>query len=313
MPKRSNLFQEVMAIVHAHINDDSVTVTESKELVDGITGQLREVDICIERDVPGADRVTIGIECRDHPKRKQTIEWVEQMFGKHYLLTDKLILVSSSGFTKQALAKANALKIHTITPSSSEDLEASLTEQLNSLWAKIFRHVPTALTYVLRLPDGSLHEFRTGIGGPPPPNVYNEKGELESEGSEFLKFVISSVPPDSEAYRDAETGERKFSIAVDRSTMVNSTTGEPFGLYVRESSGQFLARIESMSISGIVHVSAAELPLTRSTFGEVNYSYGSTTLDGNKILIVSTQKPGAEPKNEMRVEWDSTQPSLSAD
>ncbi|WP_433193066.1 hypothetical protein ACQP1G_30600 [Nocardia sp. CA-107356] len=112
MPKRSNIFQEVIAIIHAHISDEKATVTESKELVDRVAGQLREVDICIEQEMSGQN-IVIGIECRDHG-RKPTIEWVEQMYGKHALLTDKLVLISRTGFTAPALVKAKALRISTI-------------------------------------------------------------------------------------------------------------------------------------------------------------------------------------------------------
>ncbi|WP_280241308.1 hypothetical protein [Nocardia abscessus] len=303
MPQRSNLFQKVMAIVHEHISGEGATVTESKFLPDGFTGQLREVDICIERDQPGSDRFIIGIECRDHPRRKQTIEWVEQMFGKHHLLTHKLILISSSGFTGPALAKAEALKIHTITPGSDEGLRDDLIGQLKVLWAKTFRLVPEAFKCVLENTDGSLVEFQTGIGGPGAPNVFNADGELIATGNDFIGFIIQSVPPDNAEYRDAENGRRTFLIEADPSSLTNSATGERMNLYVRESERNVLLRIVGVELSGTIHIRSVEMPLSHSRFGDVAYSYGSASLGGDEVMVVSTQLPNAEPRRDIRVVW----------
>ncbi|MGN2636508.1 hypothetical protein ACTD5D_10005 [Nocardia takedensis] len=302
MPKRSNLFQEVMAIVQQHINDDDTEVSESKELPDGFTGQLREVDICIEREIPGSGREIIGIECRDH-NRKQSIEWVEQMFGKHHLLTDKLILISRSGFTGPALTKAAALRVLTITPQSSEELRDTLIGQLKELWAKTFRHMPTGLKYLLEFPDGSIQEFRTGIGGPGAPNVFNAAGELEAEGNDFIMFMIQSIPPDNDAYRDAESGDRNFTVQLGCSDIINEQTGEQVPLFVHDSDNDVLARIVGVELSGIIRVGVGRLQLSHSEFGGVAYSYGKTAVGKDEVLVVSTQAGDAEPRSELRVVW----------
>jgi hypothetical protein len=79
-------------------------VQESKMLVDRVTGESREVDIVISATVAGQP-ITIGLETIDR-RRPAPVEWVEQMEGKHRYLTDKLVLVSRSGFTRTARAKA---------------------------------------------------------------------------------------------------------------------------------------------------------------------------------------------------------------
>jgi hypothetical protein len=103
MPKRSNPFQQVVALLHKQYV--GATVSESKFLADSRTGDLREVDVVIDSDVAGYRLVT-SIECLDH-HRKATVEWVERMYGKHTdLPTNKLVLISRSGFTKGAKIKA---------------------------------------------------------------------------------------------------------------------------------------------------------------------------------------------------------------
>ena len=59
MPKRTNLFQETVAIIQAHVADG--TVTESAILVDRLTGREAEVDVLIETEASGYP-LTIAVE-----------------------------------------------------------------------------------------------------------------------------------------------------------------------------------------------------------------------------------------------------------
>lgn len=112
MPKRSNPFQQVVKLLHDQFSDGGV-VTESKQLPDSRTGKLCEVDIVIETTVADYP-VVISVECIDH-KRPATVEWVREMWAKHSdLPTNKLILVSRSGFSQEAAKKAQALDITTL-------------------------------------------------------------------------------------------------------------------------------------------------------------------------------------------------------
>src|SRR6185503_6978270 len=96
MPQRSNAFQQLITLLHQQL-DDRAVVTESKMLRDQRTGDNREVDIVIDAR-SGGYPITIGVECIDH-KRKASVEWVERMWAKHQdLHTDKIVLVSRSGF-----------------------------------------------------------------------------------------------------------------------------------------------------------------------------------------------------------------------
>lgn len=113
MPKRSNDFQKLVALINGCIRQGA-QVTESALLADKITGEKREVDILISK--PVADYpINIAVEVIDW-KRKAYTPWVEAMHSKHeHLLTNKLVLVSRSGFSKPALTKAEFLNIDTIT------------------------------------------------------------------------------------------------------------------------------------------------------------------------------------------------------
>jgi hypothetical protein len=113
----------VVFLLKQHIAGDA-RVTESAELIDLVSGTPREVDVCIEAEIAN-HAVRVCLECRDQ-KRPQTVAWVEEMRSKHDRLpTDRLVLVSSSGFTAEALSKARSFGIETIVPEELTDEQAS--------------------------------------------------------------------------------------------------------------------------------------------------------------------------------------------
>jgi hypothetical protein len=115
MPKRSNEFQQLSAMLTQLLGDGAV-VEESKMLTDRISGEAREVDVVGEGTVAG-HKMVVSIEVREH-RRPQGLEWIEQVHNKHSRLpTNLLILVSKSGFTQSALDKAASYGIKAITPS----------------------------------------------------------------------------------------------------------------------------------------------------------------------------------------------------
>jgi hypothetical protein len=122
MPRRSNDFQMLISMLTQLLGEDAVE--EPKMLIDLVSGEEREVDIYAEGTLAG-HIVRLGIECRDH-KRKQSVGWVEEMHSKHERLpTNALILVSSSGFTRSAVAKADSYGIKTIMPTQTDSELAS--------------------------------------------------------------------------------------------------------------------------------------------------------------------------------------------
>lgn len=113
MPRQSNGFQRIVAAIHACLAEN-VIVEESALLTDRETGEKREVDIVLRSKI-GDYEVVLSIEVRDR-SRLDGSGWIEEMAGKHQALeTNRLVLVSKSGFTKPAIKKAKARNIETIT------------------------------------------------------------------------------------------------------------------------------------------------------------------------------------------------------
>ncbi len=158
MPRRTNTFQRLIALVNRQL-DDNAQVVESALLTDAITGGQREVDVLIKATI--ADYEThIAIECIDW-KRKADVTWVEKMFQKHqFLSTNKLILVSRSGFSRNAIKKA---EFHNI-------LELTLEDAIDQNWLQKIKSVVIStcklhiVRYELQLSD-SLEDAT--IKGPP--------------------------------------------------------------------------------------------------------------------------------------------------
>lgn len=102
MPKRTTEFQTIVHFVRQHTAADKVTVTESKMLRDAHLDIDREVDIVVEGEFDG-EHVVTSIEIIEQARRGD-VTWVEQQIAKHrYLPTNRLVLISRSGFTESAL------------------------------------------------------------------------------------------------------------------------------------------------------------------------------------------------------------------
>ena len=114
MPKRSNLFQHLIATIEKVTASQDVKVQESALVPLRKGTGTREVDVLIEGAV-GGHRVRVAVECRDH-ERTQDVTWIDELRGKFAdLAIDKIVAVSRSGFTGPAEKLAASAGIDTYT------------------------------------------------------------------------------------------------------------------------------------------------------------------------------------------------------
>lgn len=124
MSRKSNAFQKTILFIHQQLENSDAVVTESY-LLEEINIKVkvkREIDILIEKVINGVTR-RIAIECRDR-SAKDDIIWIDGLMGKFQNLNvDKVIAVSSSGFSKNAKLKAesNNIELRTINEIESMD------------------------------------------------------------------------------------------------------------------------------------------------------------------------------------------------
>jgi predicted Mrr-cat superfamily restriction endonuclease len=122
MGKRSNEFQALVHYIYSKISAPPFTVRESVMVPENGTGAEREVDILIEGTVAGIE-VKIAVECRDRSKT-ETIEWIDGLIGKYARLKlNKIVAVSSEGFSKEAERKAFDHGITLLTLMEAEDVD----------------------------------------------------------------------------------------------------------------------------------------------------------------------------------------------
>lgn len=177
MPKRTNLFQTVVAVIHQHLADGA-PIEEPAMLTNRLTGKKREVDVVLRSKAAGHEFV-IGIEATSRQRGPVSAQWVESMIGKHKNLpTDKVILVSESGFTEQA--RDLALKEYMV-PISSEvlgdgDPTFRIVNSVRSLWPKVVNLTPNGASVLVNRPGEGVKWFRA----PHDLDVLAEDGSLTS-------------------------------------------------------------------------------------------------------------------------------------
>ncbi|MCJ0895828.1 hypothetical protein MTX38_02065 [Rhodococcus sp. ARC_M13] len=293
MPKRTNEFQEIVAIIHSHLSAGA-TVTESKMLRDLDSGNFREVDTCIE-SVTAGHPVIVSIECRAH-KRPQTVSWVEEMHSKHLRLpTNVLVLVSSSGFTRSAIEKARQFGITTAVPGEIEPgrFGTEVVGKLDAIWMKSF----TLTVGKVRLWVEESADRPAEIVVPfLDTSLFFEDGDFAMSAQDLAQGFMSSVDLENDAMRDALGDEEFFTIGRDPATAIEPESGEAVDLYLKkeEPTGNYLRKITRIEITGPAEVTVAEIPLTHRELNGTGYSAGAAKLGDRAVLVVATETPSGE-------------------
>jgi len=181
MPRRSNTFQDGVAIVQRHLAGPDVTVEESV-MLPSACGE-REVDVLLTGAVSG-HRVRVAVEA-SKTGRRADVTWIDSMKGKHDdLATDKLVLYSGHGFTKGARAKATALGITVVTPGNPrDDVTARVLQGLSTVWAKMVRVNQWDVT--LDYPPVSNDHFVSADEASGPLLYYEDGGPVELDSFHF--------------------------------------------------------------------------------------------------------------------------------
>jgi len=127
MPKRTNDFQELVALVQKALAPKGATVIESAmEPVPGLT-EPREIDILIESDF-GPYRVKVAVEATGR-SRKLDNETFGKILSKYAIQggvkVDKVVIVTSAGFTKDVIERAKMLRVDLMTLSEAKEADWS--------------------------------------------------------------------------------------------------------------------------------------------------------------------------------------------
>lgn len=262
--------------------DECMTVTPSAMLTDIITGQPREVDIAVETQVAG-HKVMVGIECRDW-KRPQSVQWVEEIHAKHLALPVHLtVLVSSTGFVKSALEKAEHYSIKTITPGEiTPGFVGTVVNNLNTVVTKRAAFGVKTVHLQVQLADDQLKWVEAFADSP----VYTrDRTELANVG--FIVQGIVNGNPAQRAHLTTATDKDKFmTIRTDGP----SYEGQPVCIIpVSDGKELSLAPIVGIRVQGPVKLDLIEVPLTHGDYDGTPYSSGSTPFEDMRVSVVATE------------------------
>lgn len=169
---RSTPFHAIVRLVRQQLAQPGVTVTESKFLRDTVLGIEREVDIVVEGEFDGEPMV-ISIEVIERG-RSATLSWVQEMIAKHRgLPTNRLLLVSKSGFTRNALAAVGreAGRVQALRP---ELIMVDGQPVVKRLFAIAINYAPTGCKLHVR----PRSDEQIVVVGTPDTDVYGADGTL---------------------------------------------------------------------------------------------------------------------------------------
>lgn len=121
MPRKGRLFEVLITHLQQFSADEGVEIQSPELFYDEDRNKIGEVDVTLRSKV-GTASSFIGIECRDRPRDgPQGVDWIREIAGKkNDLKIDKMVAVSSSGFTAGAKRLATKNRFDLI---SIEDLD----------------------------------------------------------------------------------------------------------------------------------------------------------------------------------------------
>ena len=272
----------VVHLVRKHYAQPGVTVTESKLLRDPHADIDREVDIVVEGSFDG-EPMLISIEVNERG-RPATIAWVQEQVRKHqFLPTNRLVLVSKSGFTKSAHA-AVAAEGGRVTVVMPKIIEVDGSPAVKSLFADQLQFQTTACCMHVVLHDGTPPLLavvrREEI-------IYSADGAELGSAAELAQETLSirwlRRKFSKEAHNHPERDDLKiFSCGVAIGNL---------GYHLRSHDTGELCLIAAMELEGEFSFAQQELAFTIADMADRRYGFTEAPILGRPAIWVATTHP----------------------
>lgn len=287
MPRRTNAFQRLVYLLKQHAASGA-SVTESRMLVDRITGAEREVDVCVETSVAGHSLV-IGIECRDHGRAlagnrsgHADVTWIEQMKCKHERLpTNALVLVSRRGFTAEATRLAAACGIETL---ALEEQDTNAVDRLlgntGTIWKNFYQAQPTRVRVeILPLGSSELVVVRC--------HQTTQLLDAQSQDAGTMDNLVGGLLALTPIRAYFEThGKPEHRYFEFRWTLPS----EP-GLFLRKLKPARLERVALLHVIGTVRFDGATFQMRQARLGATSFLWAVGKAFGNDVVAVASDAP----------------------
>lgn len=282
MPRRTNEFQSLIAVVQSHL-DEGAVVEESALLEDMLTGTKREVDICV-RGCIARQPVIISLECRDRG-RTADVSWVEEMQSKHSrLATNQLVLVSHKGFTTEAIRVANKYNIRRVdwvdVASSSSQ---RLFPDLDSLWGKTWTLSIEKVSITVAGSDSLPVET---VRASPDTAIYLQNGSYICSALEMANALLRLENIQAKLGSDA-LPEHKFA-----QIGWNRLTHESMRMCLQKLEPLMFRPIQDFRVTAKCAVEVGKFPLRHGKYDAVRVAWGTAPMTGQDMLLVATEDSG---------------------
>lgn len=294
VPKRSNDFQRLIAMLMEVLED--AEVEESKEFSDPDNSEMRETDIYVRlRGLWGGRDIRIALECVDR-KRKRDTPWVE-MIGMRYQrlkVADVVLLVSSSGFYKPAIQKAEALGMRAITPTvTKRNLSGHIDGSLEG--QGLAGDFKTGLTVgMMEYESMGLRTYPSAVGTWDGIFTRADGSELIN-GMELAARQIAAEPELMRAMY--EGGENRFVGEFDEPTHED----EPLYARVVSADGESESLVRAVYLHYVVTVSMTNRGDMAQTeiidFEGIKFGTGTSVIGGEPARMVVTESPDGQSFN----------------
>jgi hypothetical protein len=294
MPRRSTLLQRIVFVAKRNLVDTDAVVTESKMLPDLDDGQLCEVDVVIEATVAG-EPVVVSVEVKEE-SRPLDKNAVTALIGKHHRLpTNRLVIVSKSGFSKRALLKVAASdgKVAAVTPADVELARSpTLVVESYTMTAK------DDVVLVVRKPNGELVKVRSPHGEGV--DIYGEDGTVEASLEGLLRFIMNAPGPRkrmAHLFHDHEKKEDVWGFAFEMPDF-DELPGMP-PLFVKWSATNEFHQIVGLAFGGDFKGYQSTLDFKGWLLGEQTFGVAHGVLIGRPTVWVARQLDEAQA----RISW----------
>lgn len=289
MPIRSNEFQRLIYLLHHQLHGRA-KVTESAMLPDRLGGIAQEIDVLIEETI-GQIPMLIAVECRDH-QRRATLEWVQQMWGKHQHRVDKLVLVSRSGFTQEALEAARRYGIGTMNLLGAHEADWNVVvNKLKEVFIGRFDFNISRGYAVLDEEYGLEEDPEISVAEP----LYSVSDELIGQVGEIAR----------EHLRHPDAGKQLMELfyANQDRKMATARFELPTGSYLIDTSGtKRSARAIKLTVECKLRITP--VPLQHGSVGAVHIAWGETRAQDEQLFLVTTEQQEAPNRVTLRTVQD---------
>ena len=304
MPRRSNLFQKVVRILHETVAGEA-SVEESALLIDSDTDTEREVDVLVRTTV-ASHAVLIGVEATASG-RTADVTWVEGQLQKHSTLpTDKLVLVSEAGFSEPARKKAEANGAVPLAPEDVPDgFDAGrVVNKLGSIYPKLISLDLLEVVATCKSPAGAEEELEPPVGA----HVFYENGELFATIKDIAAFLFNQrftqIAEEVNLANVVKDLEKEMTLDLagpfSHNRELGDGTSEAAQLYLNPQSDGIslgLWLIQHVRIKGKMRIEVGEIPLSHKRLSGVSdgFSFGEGKVgDTAATFVMNETQAGAK-------------------